>query len=278
MITVPGVRDGKRLVVPSSTDVHALARAWFGRARWLVEPRSVAEIVQQRRPAVGARFRGAALAPEPTLGELALDDVAVLVGPVPLEPELARRIAVAEDHVAYGVRTNDADLPAAPLPDSAERWLRAVARHAYGVLVEDEIATRPSPGAAVALRLTTPGAPEPREALAVVRRVVPGAVLVRQDAAGYALDVPSSYDGSVRLTVRLEAGTAVHETAWLSPSGESDDGEGGGATSLEAIARERLVPVVAKIVLRLLERVPGEVRDADGFVVSRAELERRAAR
>lgn len=276
MITVPGVRDGKRLVVPSSTDVHALAQAWFAHARWVVAPRSAAEVLQQRGPAVGARFRGVAFAPGPTLGELALDDVAVLVGPVPLEPEVTRRIAVADDHVAYGIRAAGADAPAAD--DAAERWVRAVARHAGGVLVAGDVVTRPGPGTAVALRLTTPGALAPGEALALVRRVVPGAVIVREGAAGYALDVPSSYDGSVSLVVRLGAGTAVHETAWLTPSGESDDGRGSGGSSLEAIARERLVPVVAKIVLRLLERVPGEVRDADGFVVTGAELERRAAR
>lgn len=278
MITVPGVRDGLRLVVPASTDLHALARDWFPDAQWLVEPRTAAEALQHSRPVVGARFRGVELAPEPTVGELGLGRATVLVGPVALAIDVARRIAVPDDHVAYALRVGATGDLAGQESDAAERWVRAVARHARGFVVAGDAVTRPAPGSAVALRLTTPSALPVEEALALVRRVVPRAVIAWQGSSGYVLEIPSSYDGSIRLDVRLGAAGAVHETVWLSPSGEGDDGAASGVTSLEAIARERLVPVVAKVVLRLLALAPGEVRDADDLVVSRAELERRAAR
>lgn len=257
------------VVVPPSTDVLVLARSWFPDARWLSEPWSAADVATLGRPLTGARFRGAAVTQAPVTGELELTPGTTLTGPSPLEEAEAARFALSRSwqaHVLHG-----------PTPETVG-WVHAVARHTGGAVLADGEITRPGMGASVSLLLSSGRALSAEGALRLVRRVTPRAVLVGSDDVGYLLEVPSSYDGSVLVDVRTVPGGVEHRFRWVSPTGEADDGEQHGATSLDAIARERLVPVVARIALRLLEAVGGEATDADGLGITTAELERRAQR
>ncbi len=221
------------------------------------------------RPLAGARFRGASASRTAAAGELELTAGATLVGPEPVGEHDAARLSLPRAWLVYRLD--------GPTPET-EGWLHAVARHAGGAVLAGGVLTRPAVGIRVSLLISSRRALSAGEALALVRRVAPGAVLLASDDEGYLLEVPSSYDGSVLIDVRTTPRDAEHRFRWISPTGEPDDGAHDGGASLDAIARERLVPVVAKIALRLLEAVAGEATDADGLVVTTAELERRAQR
>jgi hypothetical protein len=257
------------VVVPPSTDVLGLARSWFPDARWATAPRSAEDLAARGRPLAGARFRGAAVTQTPVTGELELTPGSTLTGPSPLEESDAARFALPRARQVYSLSGRT--------PETVG-WLHAVARNTGGAVLVDGDITRAVVGASVNLRVSSARALPAEEAMGLVRRVAPRAVLVGSGDAGYLLEVPSSYDGSVLVDVRTVPGGVEHRFRWLSPSAVAVFGAPPGATSLDAIARERLVPVVAKIALRLLGAVPGEATDADGLVVTTAELERRAQR
>lgn len=269
MTTGEGRDDLTCVVVPPSTDILGLARSWFPEARWVTAPRSADDLAALGRPLTGARFRGAGVTPTTVTGELELGSGTTLVGPTPLGEPDAARFALPHAWQVHALH--------APTPQTLG-WLHAVARHTGGAVLADGAITRPGMGACVNLRVSSARTLSAEESLRLVRRVTPRAVLVGSGDAGYLLEVPSSYDGSVLVDVRTVPGGVEHRFRWVSPTGEADDGEHHGATSLDAIARERLVPVVARIALRLLESVAGEATDADGLIVTTAELERRAQR
>jgi hypothetical protein len=288
-VALPPPLDGRSvLALPTAgPGVLALARAWFPDAAWVHEP--VAAQAAASRPMTGARFRGIvledAVASQP--GQLRLTDGSSLVGPHPLDGDGTR---------ASGLPlSGPLDLYALDGEASAQvrGWCVAAARHAGGAVVPADRgqAIAPDPASAVDLTLWSPVPLAPAEVLAVVRPAMVGARVqptelptpVGGGAQPCAVTATFDYDGEVTLEsgrssdIPLvlstlgwrEYGPCAYRVTWQAPDEDAD-------SPLAAIARQRVAPTVARVVVALLASVGGTVVDTGGFVVPPDELARRS--
>lgn len=291
---VPADLDGRHvLAVPRGADLLALARAWFPAAHWQREPAGAD--APGTRPVAGARFRGLAVAAAPTAGVLTLDGVVDLVGPHPLDAAAARAAGLpARDVDLYG-------LPAAPPPgatlppDQLTGWATAAARRTGGGILPAarDRAVVPDPGALLDLTLWSAVPVPAADAVPLLRPALSGSRLAPPAAtapgdAGFALAATFPYDGTVtvrcsrsaRVPVVLstldwrEHGPCAYHVAWRPP--EALEPEPDHPSQLHVIARQRVAPAVARVVLALGRTAGGTVVDAGGFLVPRDEVAQRA--
>jgi hypothetical protein len=173
-------------------------------------------------------------------------------------------------------------------------WCIAAARHTGGAVVPANRgqAMAPDPASAVDLTLWSPEPLAPAEVLAVVRPAMVGARVQPTElptpAGGgpqpCAVTAMFDYDGEVTLEsgrssdVPLvlstlgwrEYGPWAYRVTWQTPDDDAD-------SPLAAIARQRVAPTLARVVVALLAAAGGTVVDPGGFVVSPDELARRSA-
>jgi hypothetical protein len=298
-VHLSGDLDGKHvLVVPTGTDVLALATAWFPDAVWVREPVSAAQAGSRARPMTGARFRGiSADVAEPTAGTLRLHDSALLEGPTTLSRTEAKAAGLAPQDVDLYAVLPGAD-PTASL-DLVYGWMSAAARRAAGAIVPADRArvVAPDPGSAVDLTLWSPVPLSAQDALPLVRPAMTGARVgptdvPRQPAgdgpATFSVTGTFEYDGSI--TVRTgrshevpvalsrldwrEFGPWSYHVTWHPPEPEELRSEH--PSQLHLIARSRVQPSVARVAAALWRAVGGTVVDGGGFVVPPEELRDRA--
>jgi hypothetical protein len=266
----------RAVAFPAGTDVLALARAWFLEAEQLREPSAA-----RPRRLVGARFGGVADAAAAVVpGVLQVSPGVRLRGPQPPSAIDEPLPATVEDvYLAEG--TGD-ELFAA--------WCLAAAGHVGGSVVDavgqvvsvrhDEL---------VGLSLFASELLDTDAALQRARTVAPMMRLARPEpdgSAGLALDTP--YDGTLLLRLGAGAqppvalswlpedayGPCAYEVSWVPP----DAAAATAGSVVGRLARDRIVPLVARLVLALQESVGGTVVDLGGFVVPIEDVRRRAAR
>jgi hypothetical protein len=293
------------------TPLDALARAWFAGAAWVTRPTAPP---RSPRPAVGARFRGIVPAAEARPGELRLADGASAVGPFPLTPAQAEALHVARAAEAFALLVDDPAPRGAPAPVPDDRdglarafaaglpqgvelqvlgWAVAAARRVGGAVVADgRTVLSPDPASGVDLTLYSDDVLTPADAVGVLRAVVPGARVVRGDAAGEgpagfvaAGDTP--YDGAVRLGVRrvaevpialadldrTEYGSYAYHLTWRPQDPYELEVER--PSGVHAIARARVRVLVARLAAMLQGRLAGALVDDGGFVVRDRDLDER---
>lgn len=290
----PAALDGSHvLAVPRGTPVLEYARAWFPAAAWSREPATAAQVAAAARP-TGARFRGIALATPDPAGVLSLDGAVEVVGPHPVE--------AAEAH-ALGLPPQPSDLyglPAAPVAgatvpsEQVTGWATAVARRTGGGILpaaRDRVVV-PDPAAAVDLTLWSAVPLNPDDALPLVRPSLSGSRLALDappgGTLGFTVTATYEYDGAVEVrcarsrevpTVLAtldwrEHGPWSYRVAWRPP--DPMELEVPHPSQLHVIARQRVVPSIARVVATLWRTVGGTVVDAGGFLVAHAEVEARA--
>lgn len=285
-VTLPAAVDGRHvLALPATTDLLALARAWFPHAAWEREPVAAAAA----RPMTGARFRGmvAESAATAVPGRLPLADGAI-VGPHPLSADEVR---------AAGLRA-DGPLDLYALDGESSQvtaWCVAAARHVGGLLVpaaRTQVVV-PDPQAAPGLTLWSPVPLAPADVLPLMRpamagaRVAPTELPTPAGADGPPLCSVTArfeYDGSVTLDSARddqvpavlttldwrEYGPWAYRVRWHPADGEDAE------SPLSAIARQRVAPTIARVTAALWRAAGGTIVDEGGFVVDPAELSRRA--
>jgi hypothetical protein len=293
-VDVPQVVRGRdTLVVPAGTDVLRLARAWFPDAVWTRRPGGAASVA----PPLGARFRGVPAPAEPPrhgTGTIRLDALTDLHGP---------RTLTAAEAAAAGYRTPGA-VDAYELsisgrsPVGARDWLLAAARRSGG-LVDPADGTGPlvpDPSGVVDLALWSAVPLAADEAVLLLRPALAGGrlgeVRVGHVAAGpapFAVQAHFAYDGLLSVAMDRPAdppavlgsldwrefGPWRYRFGWTSPH---DDDLGDGSSPLTAIARGRIRPTIARLVIALWQRAGGTVLDAGGFVVAPPDLLDQASR
>lgn len=267
---------------PRGTDVLALARAWFAEAERLEEPAPAPAASRL----VGARFGGRPRPERPDRAEggerprrLRVTRGATLRGPV-AATELPGVPDGLDDAYLLDAAAADRQLSA---------WLLAAARRAGGAVVDGTGAVR-SPAADEIVRLTlyaTEAIP-PELALSVARSVAPMTRPGGSSVDGYELVLDTTYDGSLTVRVGRSAevpvclltldrgayGTAAYALRWQPPDAAAADPR----STAGRIARDRILPLVARLALALRASASGTTVDADGFVVTARELQRRATR
>ncbi|WP_156044202.1 hypothetical protein [Cellulomonas sp. HZM] len=287
---LPAELDGMHvLALPPGADVVALARAWFGDARWEREPVAAVRVA---RPMTGARFRGIAVQEEQpgVQGLLRLDEEAALVGPVPLPAthEHGPRDLYGLEHVGQAAL------------DRAAGWMTATARHVGGlVLPADRVrAIAPDPEARIDLTLWTAIPMTTADVVPLVRPALSGARLSPVDVPAppggapqpFTITAAYEYDGAVRLRMHRPRATPValqavdwrehgpwaYEVSWqpLEPGELTTETP----SPLHVIARQRVAPSIARVTSALWRACGGTVLDGGGFVVTPDELRDRASR
>ncbi|WP_138067688.1 hypothetical protein [Cellulomonas rhizosphaerae] len=277
---VPAELDGQHVVaLPRGTDVLALAGAWFAGASWEAAPVASAPATRM----AGARFRGVVVqeASAATLGRLRLGDAGVLVGPAP-----------SPDHDVYGLAEGS---------DPAVGWMTAAARRTGGLVVAPDRSRSlvPDRHADVSLTLWSAQPMAAVDAVPLVRPALAGARvgpvdLPRPNGTAdtgpqpFGVTAMFDYDGAVTLTMRRqtdgpvvlgsldwrEHGPWAYRVVWepLEP-GELETET---PSPLHVIARDRVMPSMARVIAALWRAVGGTVVDAGGFVVTPDELRERA--
>jgi len=273
---VPAELDGQHvLVLPSGSDVMALATAWFPSASW--EQRPVTGTTAARP--TGARFRGVAVQEAVvTSGRIGLGAAGTLVGPVRWS-----------DHDLYGLATGGSE---------ATAWMTAAARRAGGSVVSSDRlrSLAPDRGAAVDLTLWSAEPMAAADAIPLVRPALSGARLGPlpqphgEVPQPFELTATFEYDGAISLSMsRSVAPPPVLSTLDWRDHGpwayrlvwqplEPGELESENPSPLHVIARERVAPSMARAVSALWRAVGGTVVDAGGFVVGPDELRDRAVR
>jgi len=276
---VPAVLDGQHvLLLPRGTDVQPLAAAWFPAAAWESVPTASAPATRL----TGARFRGVAM-DEPAPGRLRLAEAGVLVGPV-----------AVDERDAYGLAEGG---------DQAFAWMTAAARRAGGIVVAADRAHSLTPDRHADVGLTLWSA-EPMtavDAVPLVRPALSGARLGPVDLPRpngtadtgpqpFGVTATFEYDGAVTVSMSRVAraprvletldwrdhGPWAYRVTWqpLEPGELTTETP----SPLHVIARDRVMPSMARVTAALWRAVGGTVVDAGGFLVTPDELRDRSAR
>lgn len=298
---VPVLANAAALVVPSGTDVRALARAWFPDADWLREPRGPKAAVAM----VGARFRGVVTqADRGAIGLIELGSGEHVVGPLPVGGE-----SLDLWWVTVSARATDG---------RAEAWARAVAQHAGGGVGTPSMPTIGALVAAVGQATGGPGEDHDEavrgaskaalrdvaqrgfvrpESTRAGARILYSALLVDAPACfdlltrhglraavqdrdevlgnagevGYTIVGRTAYDGAVVLRMfRAEVEPpALREIPWREYGPFAYELSWCPVATdgdvIDSIARRRVAPTITRVTAALRELCPGTVLTGDGF-------------
>ncbi|MFT4286208.1 hypothetical protein [Nocardioides sp.] len=264
------------LVLPADADVLGLAQAWFPEAEWITVP----ETRQPKPQLVGARFgKVAAAKPAVVPGLLRLTWGSRLQGPHGLDV-LPATSALPDGLARVFLLDHDETEPEPRLTG----WLYAVARHTGGVVVVDgTVVGSASAATTISLYAAEPLAAE--VALTLVRSAAPMARPAAPSAElPYRITVPSEFDGVIDIVagraaelpvslLRLDAsdyGPNVFQMTWSLAGAEI-------GSPPHRIARERSLPVLARVAAALQRATRGALVDGDGFVVPPEEVQSRAS-
>jgi hypothetical protein len=260
------------LAVPAGTDVLALARDWFADAERLEEPGVARARLGGGR--LGSLFgRGASASP----GLLQVAPGVRLRGPQARASVAQRLPHGLEDVYLVEARAGEEGFSA---------WCHAVARRCGGAVVDASGAVvTPARHEVVGLTLFAPSQVSAGMALVHARTVAPGARAVDVvGAESYELAVDTPYDGTVWLSFARRRvlpvaltwlpdetyGSFAYELSWVPPNA--------GAASPDSVvgrvARERVVPLLARLTAVIQAHADGTVVDAGGFVVPIEDLRR----
>lgn len=272
------------LVLPSGTDVRALAVAWFVGGAWDSFP--VITDAAAHPAAAERRFRGAAQPARPRPGRLRLTAHAGLVGPWPWS---------ARQALGQGLPDRDLDLYALDRQVSDPLvlgWMTAAARHSGGALISADRrqVIVPDAGARVDLTLWTGTVMDATDLVATVRPLLAGSRLGQVEPVpdgGYSVTSRFEFDGALTVTAQPrnavpvavagiqwgEHGPWTYTVAWVPPDPAELTAEQPSRTHV--IARTRVSPIVARATRALLGAAGGVVVDDGGFPVSDDELTQR---
>ncbi|MFC8191771.1 hypothetical protein ACFUMH_08940 [Cellulomonas sp. NPDC057328] len=291
--TVPSALDGQHvLALPAGTDALALVRTWFPDARWAREP---ARSAPAARP-TGARFRGVVVEPVATEGVLAVADGVEVTGPHPLDAASARALGLpAQDADLYGLPVTT-PAGAAVSPALVAGWATAAARRTGGGILpaDRRQVVVPDPASALDLTLWSAVPLAAQDAVPLVRPALSGSRLGPTETpaqgggpGGFSLTATYEYDGAV--VVRLsrsdevpvvlstldwrEHGPWGYHVTWRPPDPAELEVEH--PSQVHLVARQRVIPGIARVTATLWRAAGGTVVDAGGFVVTAAELDDR---